>query len=373
MGNSFAKAKEEDPAIVFVDHGALIPSGVYASSTVDYEVRVVQRLILERRLAPFYKGLQDADDAQHTTGSKQKQLVEDGGGTEAPSPIPSSSAHAPLSLAPAPRRPTHHSSHSRNPSIASTLSSSSLSVIGLKGKRSASLPGPSLGPSAAEAASESLVSERELWKNPVECPICFLYYPRNINYSRCCDQPICTECFVEIKRPESNYEPASCPYCVEPHFGVIYAPPGSADFKARYMTAADVLDIVSPSPVPSGAAAGSLGADLAASAPLGLSTSLPSSSPLAGAMAGDQDAAAAAAAAAARRNSLAVPTAEKKQRRKSLSHKSPSVITSDELRPDWFRKQQQLALARAANQRRLALGSTSSPRRQIRIPALYAS
>lgn len=46
------------------------------------------------------------------------------------------------------------------------------------------------------------------WQHPIECPICFLWYPENINYCRCCHQPICTECFVEIKRSE-NGEPAT--------------------------------------------------------------------------------------------------------------------------------------------------------------------
>ncbi|CAH7671895.1 hypothetical protein PPACK8108_LOCUS6734 [Phakopsora pachyrhizi] len=56
------------------------------------------------------------------------------------------------------------------------------------------------------------------------------YYPSNINYSRCCQQPICTECFVQIKRAdptpqELKSEPACCPYCVESNFGVTYEPP----------------------------------------------------------------------------------------------------------------------------------------------------
>lgn len=56
------------------------------------------------------------------------------------------------------------------------------------------------------------------------------YYPTNINYSRCCDQAICTECFVQIKRSEPTTthlvsEPAACPYCVQEHFGVVYTPP----------------------------------------------------------------------------------------------------------------------------------------------------
>jgi len=56
------------------------------------------------------------------------------------------------------------------------------------------------------------------------------YYPANINHSRCCDQAICTECFVQIKRSEPTTthlvsEPAACPYCVQEHFGVVYTPP----------------------------------------------------------------------------------------------------------------------------------------------------
>ena len=56
------------------------------------------------------------------------------------------------------------------------------------------------------------------------------WYPSNINRSRCCDQVICTECFVQIKRTEPTVthmvsEPACCPFCVQEHFGVIYTPP----------------------------------------------------------------------------------------------------------------------------------------------------
>jgi hypothetical protein len=52
------------------------------------------------------------------------------------------------------------------------------------------------------------------------------FYPSNINHSRCCDQPICTECFIQIRRPpEAPATPASCPFCVEENFGVLYKPP----------------------------------------------------------------------------------------------------------------------------------------------------
>ncbi|CAO3624244.1 unnamed protein product [Cunninghamella echinulata] len=55
----------------------------------------------------------------------------------------------------------------------------------------------------------------------IECPICFLSYPSNINYTQCCDQPICTECFVQFKRSDPTL-PVSCPFCVQDNFGVIY-------------------------------------------------------------------------------------------------------------------------------------------------------
>ena len=85
-----------------------------------------------------------------------------------------------------------------------------------------------------------------LYKEPLECPICFLYYPPYLNKTRCCDQPICSECFVQIKRsdphpPEHHddqgnpveaqedgqlvSEPACCPFCKQPEFGITYESP----------------------------------------------------------------------------------------------------------------------------------------------------
>lgn len=89
-----------------------------------------------------------------------------------------------------------------------------------------------------------------LYKDASECPICFLYYPPYLNKTRCCDQSICSECFVQIKRPDPHppehhgdsndagsppqepqedgmlvSEPACCPFCVQPEFGITYEPP----------------------------------------------------------------------------------------------------------------------------------------------------
>uniref|UniRef100_A0A7C9CMT5 RING-type domain-containing protein n=1 Tax=Opuntia streptacantha TaxID=393608 RepID=A0A7C9CMT5_OPUST len=53
-----------------------------------------------------------------------------------------------------------------------------------------------------------------------ECPICFLYYP-TLNRSRCCMKSICTECFLQMKNPNSS-RPTQCPFCKTSNYAVEY-------------------------------------------------------------------------------------------------------------------------------------------------------
>ncbi|KAL7129326.1 hypothetical protein ABFS83_13G059300 [Erythranthe nasuta] len=53
-----------------------------------------------------------------------------------------------------------------------------------------------------------------------ECPICFLYYP-SLNRSRCCMKGICTECFLQMKTPNST-RPTQCPFCKTSNYAVEY-------------------------------------------------------------------------------------------------------------------------------------------------------
>ena len=151
-----------------------------------------------------------------------------------------------------------------------------------------------------------------LYKNATECPICFLYYPPYLNKTRCCDQPICSECFVQIKRPDPHppehhgeeptptdepqeeiqlvSEPAACPFCVQPEFGVTYeAPP----FRRGLVYAHQ-----------------SHGLHSAASA-MSSTTSLHSSG---------------------------VPSPGGRRRATSLAVNDKTVITTDMVRPDWAKK-----------------------------------
>ncbi|KAK4687217.1 hypothetical protein P7C73_g2906, partial [Tremellales sp. Uapishka_1] len=155
--------------------------------------------------------------------------------------------------------------------------------------------------------------ERMAYLGAVECPICFLNYPPNINTTRCCQQPVCTECFVQIKRTEATVthlesEAACCPYCVETDFGVIYERP-QVDLRAVGSALGTSVDGES-----------------------GFSAISFASSDIGPGMA---------------------PNVKDKVRRKSVSHKSAEVVTIDQIRPDWETKLNAVkaAAARRASRR----------------------
>ena len=186
-----------------VDFGYLSPQGVYTGPK-DFNQAIVSQLICARRLAPFYRPLEEYDE-----GWDDEQIL--AARKEFPDP-----------------EGTSESSTSRVESIPSNTSKTT------QAKR-------------LSLQKEPIKPEAAVYRGAVECPICFLvrdcflvvirfshhchqYYPPNINHSRCCDQAICTECFVQIKRTEPTTthlvsEPAACPYCVQDNFGVVYTPP----------------------------------------------------------------------------------------------------------------------------------------------------
>ncbi|KAH9952195.1 hypothetical protein B0H21DRAFT_783026 [Amylocystis lapponica] len=256
MGNSSSSGRGHHEETV--DFGYLTPQGIYTGSR-DWNQTIVAQLICERRLAPFYRPLEDYDeswdDEQILASRKEPQDVE-GGQTE------SSSTRA-ESISSSTSKAGHHRRPNNNKDV----------------------------PRYPEAA---------VYRGAIECPICFLYYPPNINHSRCCDQAICTECFVQIKRadPTTTHlvsEPASCPYCVQENFGVVYTPP----------------------PWRTG---------------LGSEGATPPSWP-----------------ESPKQAEMCNPAATMQRRRKSLGHDSPEVVTIDHIRPDWETK---LAAVRAAVTRR---------------------
>lgn len=236
---------------------------------------------IERRLAPFWRGLND-----HSDSWTEAQLVAAARGLPIPAPdeIPpemsrTASQASSIQKASTPnldsstlpissRSQSHESVQSGTPSPSRLAFSSSVPLSGaspssstaqlLRGraKTLASLAtgskshSPDITPQEIHLPKDPYVNgqpvEAYLYKDASECPICFMYYPPYLNKTRCCDQPICSECFVQIKRPDPHppeheqpgqqrppeeeaellvSEVAACPFCVTPEFGITYEPP----------------------------------------------------------------------------------------------------------------------------------------------------
>ncbi|KAL9557382.1 hypothetical protein MBANPS3_001406 [Mucor bainieri] len=175
-----------------IDFGSTTPLGLYEKNNDDYDLQVVRELILSKKLSPFYK----ADNNVWFKGLSDPLTQDCNAITE------------------------------------------KLTVIATK-KR----PSLSRKPKSRGQDYKMYLSKNEkrlysiLYNDSIECPICFLYYPANINFTRCCDQPICTECFVQIKKRPADASTSTsvakdsgivCPYCMTDNFGVIYhCPPSS--------------------------------------------------------------------------------------------------------------------------------------------------
>ncbi|KAJ8655003.1 hypothetical protein O0I10_009399 [Lichtheimia ornata] len=223
-----------------VDYGTTLPNGIYSATQQDFNLRIVRNLIVERKLAPFYKGLSDLPEQPNE-----------------PISIPS----------PPPTTATTSTSKVRSRSTSTSYSNNGTTIQGQDIKKA-------------------------LYKDAVECPICFLYYPANINHARCCDQPVCTECFLQIKRPvDTPSSPATCPFCMVDHFGVVYKPPTWKDSRSN-----------NNSP--------------------GRSKVSPTTQ-------------ARSNASSATATATAVIDGAEPPRRKNVSHDSPDVVLVDHVRPDW--------------------------------------
>ncbi|ROW01280.1 hypothetical protein VMCG_05870 [Cytospora schulzeri] len=333
-----------------VDGGYLVTMGVYVGPE-DYSKQVVRQIQIERKMAPFWRGLNDFDE-QWT----EHQIIAAARGL----PIPPADQTPPEELVPRPISSPESPSTStqnvnnltvpmgpRTQSVASDRSASNVgsalpsSGAGNKGSSSpfkprtkalaAALSLGSRNGSTAELAPRELKLPDDpfvngqplevfLYKEGSECPICFLYYPPYLNHTRCCDQPICSECFVQIKRPDPHFpeghgdqenpsvdpeeeagllisEPAQCPYCQQADFGVTYeAPP----FR-RGLTYA-----ISPVGLASMNTAMSSSSSLNSSpSPAQLTPPAPSGGAIS------------------------------RRRTHSLSANAPNVITTDRVRPDW--------------------------------------
>ncbi|OMJ17188.1 Protein SIP5 [Smittium culicis] len=263
----------------YFDGGSLRPYGIYKDGDSDLDFKIIEKLIYERSMAPFYKG---ADESEEFTSSKDTII----------------SAHK---ISPQPNQDSQTYSLSNDSSLTSdsqqsksgldlSTNKSSIASSNLKAqhtpkksilskiKKGLSSPiDNDLSPNRDSISSHSVkfkfpptdsnghtrnnsaskISPEinssafdELKKKIIECPICFLYYPKNINYSVCCKKPICSECFIQFKRTEQHSSPVECPFCLAENFSISYSPPAIAlekqPFKKHSARVKSVSHIVSP-------------------------------------------------------------------------------------------------------------------------------
>jgi len=77
-----------------------------------------------------------------------------------------------------------------------------------------------------------------------ECPICFMFYVGGLNRTKCCHKDICTECFLQIKKPGTSLAESMCPFCNRPRFTVVFLGPKTPEERAREETEEQkVLDL----------------------------------------------------------------------------------------------------------------------------------
>lgn len=68
-------------------------------------------------------------------------------------------------------------------------------------------------------------SDSRLTKTDRECPICFMYYS-STNLTKCCSATLCTECYLQIKKPNKDTRHGGgggstvCPFCNDSKMGV---------------------------------------------------------------------------------------------------------------------------------------------------------
>ncbi|KAI8327956.1 hypothetical protein BC941DRAFT_445946 [Chlamydoabsidia padenii] len=162
-----------------LEYGSLLPQGIYPSSTCDYNVKAVRKFIKEGLLAPFFIGLNEQPDR---TEHKESCSLN------------------------APKESDNNNSNNNTAYLMRNKIKDRLLLL--------------------RSSSTCRKTDQLLYNRTIECPICLLIYPDCLNYTRCCDKPICTDCFLQLRRSdESPLVPAACPFCVQPNLGVIHFPP----------------------------------------------------------------------------------------------------------------------------------------------------
>jgi hypothetical protein len=167
MGNTESAAASGRPSsaisaslVKHVDGGYVQPaSNLYPNAPVDYDERIVRKLIIERRLAPFYRGLAEPPASQKSrqpSPSTSTPIVQASAG------VSTSAAAVRLPMAAA------KATTATSPVTAEATSS----PISREGERSWLTR--QLSRFANQGDSNASLIPIHLYVDPIECPICFL-------------------------------------------------------------------------------------------------------------------------------------------------------------------------------------------------------
>jgi len=160
-----------------VDLGAVFPNGLYPTTEQDYDPRILQKLIVQRKIAPFYKGTlhHGCHDILILTHEPHVGLP------DAPETVTAATLSPSLPVPQSSSSLSTISTSSSNTNVnTTTTSSSSLPAVDSKPKtrpRSASQRDASYDPyiERKKAYLEKMKQrEKMLYNDAVECPICFL-------------------------------------------------------------------------------------------------------------------------------------------------------------------------------------------------------
>jgi predicted nucleic acid-binding Zn-ribbon protein len=66
-----------------------------------------------------------------------------------------------------------------------------------------------------------------------ECPICFMFYGGGLNRTNCCHKDVCTECFLQIKKPGTPLLNSICPFCNRARFTVVFLGPKTREERLK--------------------------------------------------------------------------------------------------------------------------------------------
>ncbi|CCE64044.1 hypothetical protein TPHA_0G02080 [Tetrapisispora phaffii CBS 4417] len=242
-----------------VDGGYLAPFGCYSFDKLDYNAKTVKTLIKRRQLAPFYTPLQDYDASwtdeeliKIVDGLPLHSVFEEN--LEEFEGIPTGDLYSEQfdhlinnesgTMSKRERKKMHNLIFKARLYKKRIIWQEIQNNIFLEKKLyNKNILKKNNGTSKLDQYLPSDELKLQLYRNGKECPICFLYYPNNLNCSKCCQQPICTECFVQIKRSHPHFphdeddkeeedkdpqlltsEPAKCPYCASENFTITYKP-----------------------------------------------------------------------------------------------------------------------------------------------------